>query len=387
MDNNNPQGGNDQPGAARLDPKDLYEPSTLPEVNQEAPVQDKDLYEPSALPEVNQEAPVQGAGVLPVTENTSPQWPASTSETPVADSAPSELGAGGSAYPESTVPEQTQPQAFSSQDTADSAQVTDQQSYSQTDPYFVNQPPSQPVGPVSVGGEIPGQVSNEMPSGGGGKKNIIVVAVAVILVMAVGVASYLYFSGAIDMDRFGPSEENSGNGNGNEPAVNFGISNGNIARLSTFGEDTILVSKEDHEGTGILGFVQVAASPDKSRLCFESLPPAPSPAVYISLSTGEDVRMISSEKRDCMWSPDGTRVIYRDLVQPDKPINIYSYDLDTGTETNITEDHQNELNKVYEHLGFDENGAVLLCTTREDIGDTFTTDCRINLETGEYEEL
>ena len=58
------------------------------------------------------------------------------------------------------------------------------------------------------------------------------------------------------------------------------IKNGSVVREIPGGETTILVDKENYDSTGITGFAKVVVSPDETKICFESWPPAPEHALY-----------------------------------------------------------------------------------------------------------
>lgn len=118
----------------------------------------------------------------------------------------------------------------------------------------------------------------------------------------------------------------------------YEIENGNIVKMSSLGESELLIDKENYEGTGITGFSYVSTSPDDTYLCFWSLPPALDPALYLGSSDGNTVNEIRKKVKECIWSPDSTKIAYVDDVAEGEASSVYFYDIATGEEVDITEE-------------------------------------------------
>jgi hypothetical protein len=166
------------------------------------------------------------------------------------------------------------------------------------------------------------------------------------------------------------------------------ISNGSIARVTTFGETQILVKKEDYPGTGITGFARVVVAPDNSKFCFESISPALTPAVYIANVDGTGVFEVARDRHTCTWAPDSKSVFYVNAPLAEKAVNIFEYPLDTKIEKNITES-TNTPDAIRQYAITGILGDKLACTY--DVVDSTgkklsASNCSIILETDQLVE-
>ena len=118
--------------------------------------------------------------------------------------------------------------------------------------------------------------------------------------------------------------------------ADFVIVNGNVYRTSQVGEDVLLVSKETYPDAGIGGFAFVEVSDSLNRMCFVSLPPALTPALYYSDAEGSAVVLASEGKKLCTWSNSGDKFAYVNNAAADAAVDIYLYDTTASEETNLT---------------------------------------------------
>ena len=161
------------------------------------------------------------------------------------------------------------------------------------------------------------------------------------------------------------------------------IKNGSVVREIP-GETTILVDKENYDSTGITGFAKVVVSPDETKICFESWPPAPEPALYIADIDGSEVSEVSPNRQNCVWVPDSQKIMYVNSSSKTTPANIYLFSPTDEVETNLTKDSVSEGTvRRYEIVGFSADGGKIICTY-EDVGGTdegMGGECEIDLST------
>lgn len=169
------------------------------------------------------------------------------------------------------------------------------------------------------------------------------------------------------------------------------IKSGSVVWEKPEGETVVLVNKEDYESTGITGFLKVVVSPDNAKLCFESWPPAPEPALYISDVDGQNIVEASPNRRNCLWAADSSTIYYINSASASAPVNIFSYNLASQAETDLTGSSvPSGLVRRYEIVGLSADSTALICKY-EDAGGAAATDnvsnCEINLETGVVKTL
>ena len=251
--------------------------------------------------------------------------------------------------------------------------------------------PVQPINPVpKMDNEPPqspqpsAQFTGVSKKSGSGFKFFVIFSIIVIVVIYAGVA-YLY-------------SQNQKLKNGSEntdaqltptltPTPAFSpdqikVKNGSVVREIPQGEVIVLIDKEKYESTGITGFAKVAVSPDETKICFESWPPAPEPALYVATITGFDIEEVSPNRQNCVWTQDSNRIIYVNSSSKTTPANIFLYSLEDNVETNLTKDSVPEGSvRRYEIVGFSADGGKIICTY-EDVGGTeegLGGECEIDL--------
>jgi len=164
------------------------------------------------------------------------------------------------------------------------------------------------------------------------------------------------------------------------------ILNGSVVRKHPTGEIETLVNKENHKTTGITGFARVAVSPDNKKMCFESWSPAPKPALYYTNIDGSEVTEVGFKKKNCVWLTNSHKLIYIDDTSAKENADIFSYELTSGLETNLTQESvASEVTRRFEIVSLSADGSKIICTysdvgTSESLG-----NCEIDLTTGVVE--
>jgi hypothetical protein len=138
------------------------------------------------------------------------------------------------------------------------------------------------------------------------------------------------------------------------------INNGNITRVTSLGESATLVSKTDYPETGITGFIRVVVSPNNTKLCFESVSPATTPALYISEVDGSGVTKISDNKNSCLWAPSGNEILFVNTPGTNLVVDIYKYNIVTKELTNLTETTQ-EASQIRQYAILSVEGSIAEC--------------------------
>lgn len=163
------------------------------------------------------------------------------------------------------------------------------------------------------------------------------------------------------------------------------IVNGSIIRDIPSGEIVTLISKDDYPSTGITGFMKVAVSPDEKSMCFESWPPVLKPALYIAKIDGSNVKEISPDRRNCVWSSDNKYLIY--INEPSSVLNtdIYAYDVSASMENNLTESYAGKGSaRKFEIIGLSADGSKVVCVYYDvtaNVSEVIKNDCEIDLKT------
>ncbi len=165
------------------------------------------------------------------------------------------------------------------------------------------------------------------------------------------------------------------------------IQNGNVVRHEPGKEPIILVNKNDYPSTGIVGFARVIVSPDNNLLCFEALSPAVEPAIYVSNVDGSNVRMISTNKQNCVFRSDSKSIFYINTAPKSSPVSIFQYDLtqENAVEIDLTKSSVPEgVVRRYEIVGFSADDTKIICKYEEITQEEEKTgECEINLVSGE----
>lgn len=256
----------------------------------------------------------------------------------------------------------------------------------QQEPVPVTPPPmpTQPVAPPPPPAGVQSVIS-----GGQGKKGIskfgIFVALSIVVLLGVwAVVAYLY----IGNQNAEEGVQEVANEVSPTPAFHpsdVQVSNGDIVLNSALGEAKTLVSKKDYPGTGITGFVRVAVSPDNTMICFESIPPATDPTIYMAKVDGTDVSEVAKDKNTCTWSSDNNLLFYVNEPLGEKAINIYAYSLTSKEERNLTEE-TNTASAVRQYTITGVEESMLMC--KYDVLNTSGTkvssaNCQIDLISGD----
>ena len=168
-----------------------------------------------------------------------------------------------------------------------------------------------------------------------------------------------------------------------EKKFNITTKNGNVININENGDEEVVVKKEDYEFTGISGFIKVSVSPNKKKLCFESWPPSPQPALYVSDIEGTGVLKVNSNRRNCYWSGDSSKVVYNDLKSEKEATNIYVYDVETASETLLTVHTATESAKPKFHtsVGWSADNKKVLCRYAYQKTPNDVRECEVDIET------
>ena len=258
-------------------------------------------------------------------------------------------------------------------------------------------PPSETKTPTPTPFPIPSsplmKPTSNLTGRPGGFRTFVIFAL-VIIVIIYGVVAYLYFQNRnIEKDEEGdnqtPQDQIS-------PTPEFSadqvkIQDGSVVSDKPGTELQILINKDDYESTGITGFAKVTVSPDNTNLCFESWPPAPEPALYLSRVDGSEVTEVSPNRQGCIWASNGSKIYYINTAASSSPVNIYSFVLSSKSEENLTIGTIPEgVIRRFGIVGLSADSSKLICKY-EDIDSTpkptseveSGNQCEIDLQTNE----
>jgi hypothetical protein len=224
-------------------------------------------------------------------------------------------------------------------------------------------------------------------------KTFVIISLLVIAVIYSAVA-YLYFQNKKAKDELALSNASPTSAPAAiEKTISIIIKNGNVVKEVTDEGDTVLVAKSDYPTTGITGFAKVTLSNDKTKMCLESLPPAPGPGIYVANADGTNVVKAGDAKQNCTWDSTGGRVFYSNSASTIASVNIYQFDLATATETDLTGPSiaKNSI-RQYKAVGLSADSSKLMCQY-EDLKPTPkpsempSGQCEIDLTTKEVKLL
>jgi hypothetical protein len=237
----------------------------------------------------------------------------------------------------------------------------------------------------------PNIVSEPPPTQKSKRFTFFVVFSIVILIAIWGVVGYLYYQ---NKNTEGETSEEIQNTSDITPTPGFSaseiqISNGNVSRITSFGETQTLVNKEDHPNTGITGFARVVVSPDNTLLCFESIAPATAPALYVSNIDGSNISEVARDRNTCTWALDSKNIYYVNAPLGQQAINILHYSLDTKIEKNLTESKHTESQiRQYEISGASDTSILCRYDVINASGSKLSeSNCEINTQTGEVSDI
>src|SRR3989344_5027363 len=157
------------------------------------------------------------------------------------------------------------------------------------------------------------------------------------------------------------------------------IVNGNVVWENSSGQ-LVLVSKNDYPQTGITGFARAVLSPDQNNICFESWPPAPEPALYIYNLDSSETKEVSPNRKNCVWTFESNKIIYKNSASSTQSIDIFSFDLATSQESNLTNTSSLEVARRYEIVGLSSDGSKVVCNFEEAGSETGQQDCELRFE-------
>ncbi len=228
----------------------------------------------------------------------------------------------------------------------------------------------------------------------------IIIGFLIVLALAVyGFVAYLYFGN----QKLKEEIEDKGSSQAQPVAElptpiptqvpdRFEIENGNINRISSSAETTVVVNKEDYQDTGIIGFTNVNLSPDNDSICFWSLPPALGPALYYADTDGVLVTKVADKAKGCVWSNSSEKLAYVNDSAQGSATDIFVYDLVDELETNLTEvATTSAVYRRYEINTWSADDTAINCNYEEiDPADTsleVVGNCQIDVVTAEVTDL
>lgn len=252
---------------------------------------------------------------------------------------------------------------------------------------------NKPSGPVTTQGK------------GGSSKFKFYVIIAIIIILGIwGYVAYLYFGNNNTSLKIPTGAINNIVNNANqqkapenpptptaEPTLsymteNITIINGSVVASDDSGNPTTIIDKKDYPGTGITGFSRVVSSPAGDKICFESLPPSPEPALYYANADGSGVTEVNPNRKNCNWVSE-TEIVYVNIATEGTPTDIYSYDTTSVLETNLTGEFSSDtIIRTYKIVNVSSDGRSLACDysqSETETGGTSVGKCEINLTTGE----
>jgi len=165
------------------------------------------------------------------------------------------------------------------------------------------------------------------------------------------------------------------------------ILNGSVVLEVPGNEVKVLVDKETYESTGITGFARVLVSPNNEKICIESWPPAPEPALYIANVDGSGIIEVSPNRLSCLWSQDSMKIFYVNSSSSTSPANIYLYDIASTTEINLTKDYIPAGSvRRFAIVGLSADASKLMCTYEDvtaAVNEETSNQCEIDLQTNQ----
>lgn len=181
-------------------------------------------------------------------------------------------------------------------------------------------------------------MGNPMAANKKPKGFIIFVTVGILLLIGIwGYVGYLYFQNSSTPSRANvPTVTQAPSPTPELDPSEIQIVNGDVVRVTSFGETQTLVKKDQYQGTGITGFARVNVSPDKTKMCFESIPPAIDPALYIAKIDGSSVEEVAKNHTNCTWVDKNYIVSLNAPVGTQKK-DLYSYSVTDKKLVNLTE--------------------------------------------------
>ncbi len=250
-------------------------------------------------------------------------------------------------------------------------------------------PETRPVEPITPTTIAPNNfITPASVTTGSSKKSRfgLFVAIGIIIIVIIyGTVAYLYFQ---NKKKTGSTvtETNTAGTTQITKAPEFNseyvkIIDGSVAYKPGSGEQQVLVNKTDYPGSGITGFLKLALSPDKTKICFESWSPAPKPSLYISEANGTNVKEVSPNRKNCTWAPDSKKILYTNYATGSAGSDIFAYGIDNSEEKNVSYDPNSNDQRNFEIVGLSADGGSLICSFSYINKEKEGGQCQINLST------
>lgn len=119
-----------------------------------------------------------------------------------------------------------------------------------------------------------------------------------------------------------------------QPTWEIKIIDGNVVKVESSRETTILVNKNDYQG--VTAFADPQVSPDQTKVCFLAHTIVPVWLYYADTNGSQVVPKIDLAK-NCVWSPDSQKIAYNNHTTDVSPVDVRVYDTQTQTKTNYTQ--------------------------------------------------
>ena len=175
------------------------------------------------------------------------------------------------------------------------------------------------------------------------------------------------------------------------PKVTYSVNNGHIASTNSDSQTTTIVNKNDYPETGDLGFEAARLSPDETMICAYSSEEAVPQGVYIFDTDGEELAVVGTSRKDCVWAPDSGSIAYLDSDSEGVQINLYIYNIENEEETLLTDGTSLEgFFRIYSDPVWDTDGENITVSYTE-YDETGALEpvaglSEVNIITGEIEE-
>jgi len=268
---------------------------------------------------------------------------------------------------------------------SESSYIPSLASFETKSPPFAEAPTNTPatednLAPISVTIE-----SKKQPSS---FKRFVIAGLAVILLIYSGVF-YLYFQNKSLKDLVSSKIPKFANTLTPTPIFSpdkVMIDNGNVTYKNSAENSTILINKEAYPATGITGFARVSVSPDNKLLCFESIPPSTKPTLYLSDSSGNNIREVGPNRSKCLWKSDAKQIFYIGKVNSEPNVNIFAFDIASSTEQILTKNAPSLSKPDYNLIGLSSDESNIICSYYDAETNT-NVQCQVDLTTGTFTKL
>lgn len=172
-----------------------------------------------------------------------------------------------------------------------------------------------------------------------------------------------------------------------KPESELKIMDGSIYRFKPDGEKEIIIDKKDL--AKVEKIISAKISPDKDKICFigESMIPL---WLYVADIDGSNINEIAVAK-NCVWSSSGNMISYNEHNTDVSPVDVYTYNINTGKKKNLTEEVQQQDNiRIYDKPHWLEGDTKIIAPYKslsmDGSGDQGKGTSIINLKSGEIVE-